>query len=228
MGGRWGAGSVSLPPSLVCPPPTYRESPLAALLHCAGPPPPHPSLPEKGQPGGGPHHPPGPGALGGPLPHRGAVLGVLGWLRQPGELQLQDTCGEKPRLSVTHGCSSSLVGVPCRLWVSPTLLGDTRQGNGVSPRKSSAENLSLSHTWRMSLGGTFSTVSSRLQKCSCHGGEGEREGCHPRPLCPPHPCTPHPGVSLTFLGRTQSCSAAKYSKEKTKRQLKPPSPCSER
>ena len=57
---------------------------------------------------------------------------------------------------------------------------------GVSPRKSSAENLSLSHTWRMSLGGTFSTVLSRLQKCSWWGESGVSRSS-PAPLPAPAP-----------------------------------------
>lgn len=52
----------------------------------------------------------------------------------------------------------------------------TRCRVNASPRKSSAENLSLSHTWRMSLGGTFSTVSSRLQRYSCEQSGRELSG----------------------------------------------------
>lgn len=60
---------------------------------------------------------------------------------------------------VTHGC-------PHHPWVPTSTPAGARQGAGVSPKKSSAVNMSLSHTWRMSLGGSFCTVSSRLQKCS--------------------------------------------------------------
>ncbi|XP_026722714.1 VIP36-like protein, partial [Athene cunicularia] len=58
------------------------EAPLVALLHRAGPPPPRPSLPEKGEAGGNSRPLPGPGALGGPLWHWGAGLGLLGRLWQ--------------------------------------------------------------------------------------------------------------------------------------------------
>lgn len=105
----------SLTPTIpLSPPQTYREAPLVALLHRAGPPPPGPSLPEKGEAGGDLRPPPGPGVLGGPLRCWGAGLGVLGWTGQPGELQLQDTCrgGWKATLSP--------MGAPCHpshLWV---------------------------------------------------------------------------------------------------------------
>lgn len=193
-----GAGSVpppSPPRCPLCPPATtYRELLLATLLHRAGPPAPRPSLPEQGELGGSP---PRPGAGEGPLCRQRAVPGVLRRPRQPGELQLQDTCGESqgrshPRvLLMARGCSLSPVGAP------PTPPGDA----GASPRKSSAEKVSLSHTWRMSLGGTFSTVSSRFQECSCRGGEGEKAGVMLVPcVSPPLPSAP---------GRPSPCGAGR-------------------
>lgn len=84
-----------------------------------------------------------------------------------------------PRLFlITGGCFLPLVGAPLTPVVNPCPLsrvscpqqcpppGDT---GSDSPSRSSALNLSLSHTWRMSLGGTFSSVWSRLHTCSCRG-----------------------------------------------------------
>lgn len=116
------------------------------------------------------------------------------------------------------------------MWVPPSPVGAPLRPSrcwagswGLTQKIISREHVVVPHL-EDELGGQLLHRLIQAPKMLLNRGKETGGSC---PVPPPAPCLPQ-GDPCTFRGRTQSRSAARYSKGKTKRQLKLPSPCSER